>query len=71
MESISITKKELREVVSQGVNDGLNEFFKQYNDVLKVSNFLGFEELSGEEKLEIERLKKEESFSMDEIFEII
>ena len=71
MESISITKKELREVVSQGVNDGLNEFFKQYNDALKVSNFLGFEDLSVEEKLEIEKLKKEESFSMDEIFEII
>ena len=68
MESISITKKELREVVSQGVNDGLNEFFKQYNDVLKVSNFLGFEDLSVEEKLEIEKLKKEESFSMDEVF---
>ena len=68
MESISITKKELREVVSQGVNDGLNEFFKQYNDVLKVSNFLGYEELSVEEKLEIEKIKKEESFSMDEVF---
>ena len=68
MESISITKKELREVVSQGVNDGLNDFFKQYNDILKVFNFLGFEELSAEEKLEIEKLKKEESFSMDEVF---
>ncbi|MFP4402373.1 MAG: hypothetical protein ACLFPL_04020 [Candidatus Nanoarchaeia archaeon] len=68
MEPITISKKELREIVSQGVNEGLDDFFKKYNDILKISNFRGFEELSEKEKLEIEELKKEESYSIDEVF---
>lgn len=67
-ENIKISKSELKNMISQEVNKELRNFFTNYQEMLQSVNYLGDEILSREERDELEVLRQEESFAMEEVF---